>query len=66
MNIDAKSMGKVAVLMGGTSAERDISLMSGGGVLQALQSQGVDSGLLVLPPSEEWKGKVDFVVEGDQ
>jgi D-alanine-D-alanine ligase len=43
MNIDAKSMGKVAVLMGGTSAERDISLMSGGGVLQALQSQGVDA-----------------------
>jgi len=29
--------------MGGTSAERDISLMSGGGVLQALQSQGVDA-----------------------
>jgi D-alanine-D-alanine ligase len=43
MNIDAKSMGKVAVLMGGTSAERDISLMSGGGVLQALQSQGVNA-----------------------
>ena len=35
--------GKVAVLMGGTSAERDISLMSGNGVLQALQAQGVDA-----------------------
>ena len=43
MNIDVKALGKVAVLMGGTSAERDISLMSGGGVLQALQSQGVDA-----------------------
>lgn len=32
---------KVAVLMGGRSAEREISLMSGNGVLQALQSQGV-------------------------
>jgi D-alanine-D-alanine ligase len=41
--IDPKSFGKVAVLMGGTSAERDISLMSGNGVLQALQSQGVDA-----------------------
>ena len=43
MNIDPKAMGKVAVLMGGTSAERDISLMSGGGVLAALQSQGVNA-----------------------
>ena len=35
--------GKVAVLMGGRSAERDISLMSGKGVLQALRSRGVDA-----------------------
>ena len=35
--------GKVAVLMGGSSAEREISLMSGKGVLAALQSQGVDA-----------------------
>jgi D-alanine-D-alanine ligase len=35
--------GKVAVLMGGFSAERDISLMSGQGVLQALRAQGVDA-----------------------
>lgn len=34
---------KVAVLMGGTSAERPVSLMSGSGVLAALQSQGVDA-----------------------
>lgn len=37
------SLGKVAVLMGGTSAERDISLMSGNGVLAALRSVGVDA-----------------------
>ena len=35
--------GKVAVLMGGLSAEREISLMSGQGVLQALRSKGVDA-----------------------
>jgi D-alanine-D-alanine ligase len=35
--------GKVAVLMGGASAEREVSLMSGQGVLQALRSQGVDA-----------------------
>ena len=43
VTIDPKAMGKVAVLMGGFSAEREISLMSGGGVLQALLSQGVDA-----------------------
>jgi D-alanine-D-alanine ligase len=43
MSIDVKALGKVAVLMGGTSAERQISLMSGTGVLAALQSQGVDA-----------------------
>ncbi len=42
-DIDVKALGKVAVLMGGTSAERDISLMSGQGVLQALCSRGVDA-----------------------
>jgi len=34
---------KVAVLMGGRSAEREVSLMSGQGVLQALQQQGVNA-----------------------
>jgi D-alanine-D-alanine ligase len=34
---------KVAVLMGGASAEREVSLMSGTGVLQALQGQGVNA-----------------------
>ena len=43
MAIDVDSLGKVAVLMGGTSAEREISLMSGTGVLNALRSLGVDA-----------------------
>lgn len=37
-----RRLGRVAVLMGGDSAEREISLLSGGAVLAALQSQGVD------------------------
>ncbi|HIV69615.1 MAG TPA: D-alanine--D-alanine ligase [Candidatus Aquabacterium excrementipullorum] len=41
--VDPKSLGKVAVLFGGTSAEREVSIMSGTGVLKALQSQGVDA-----------------------
>ena len=35
--------GKVGVLFGGRSAEREISLMSGSGVLKALQDQGIDA-----------------------
>ena len=42
-SLQASAMGKVAVLMGGSSAERDISLLSGQGVLTALQSHGVDA-----------------------
>jgi D-alanine-D-alanine ligase len=37
------NFGKVAVLFGGASAEREVSLMSGAGVLRALQSRGVDA-----------------------
>ena len=40
---DAKAFGKVGVLFGGSSAERDVSIMSGTGVLAALQSQGIDA-----------------------
>lgn len=39
----AASLGRVAVLMGGDSAEREISLRSGTGVLSALQRSGVDA-----------------------
>jgi D-alanine-D-alanine ligase len=37
------NFGKVAVLFGGASAEREVSLMSGTGVLKALLSRGVDA-----------------------
>ncbi|MFZ9406525.1 MAG: D-alanine--D-alanine ligase [Burkholderiaceae bacterium] len=38
-----RNLGRVAVLMGGRSAEREVSLMSGQGVLAALRSRGVDA-----------------------
>lgn len=38
-----REFGKVAVLLGGPSAEREISLMSGNGVLRALQDRDVDA-----------------------
>jgi D-alanine-D-alanine ligase len=37
------NFGKVAVLLGGPSAEREVSLMSGNGVLAALREKGVDA-----------------------
>ena len=37
------NFGKVGVLFGGRSAERDVSIMSGTGVLQALKSRGIDA-----------------------
>ena len=42
-NNPASGFGKVGVLFGGRSAEREVSLMSGGGVLKALQSKGIDA-----------------------
>ncbi|MEY2632479.1 MAG: hypothetical protein RIR00_1133 [Pseudomonadota bacterium] len=41
MSLSADQFGKVAVLFGGTSAERAVSLNSGGRVLAALQGQGI-------------------------
>ena len=40
---DPKDFGRVAVLMGGTSSEREVSLNSGANVLEALRSLGVNA-----------------------
>jgi D-alanine-D-alanine ligase len=49
-SIDPKSFGKVAVLFGGVSAEREVSLNSGRLVHQALTGAGIDAHL--FDPSE--------------
>ena len=41
--MNAKAFGKVAVLLGGRSAERDVSLKSGAMVLRALRAKGIDA-----------------------
>ncbi len=51
---------KVAVLLGGTSAERDVSIASGGQVLKALRARGheavaVDPVVGLLDSAEEWR-----------
>ena len=40
---DAAEFGRVAVLLGGDSTERDVSLSSGEAVLAALRKRGVDA-----------------------
>lgn len=41
--LDIQALGRVGVLLGGRSGEREISLMSGNGVLEALLSKGVNA-----------------------
>lgn len=43
LNIEPTQFGKVAVIFGGTSNERPVSLMSGEAVLNGLQERGVDA-----------------------
>jgi D-alanine-D-alanine ligase len=58
--VDVRALGRVAVLMGGTSAEREVSLMSGGGVLEALRSRAVDA--FAFDPAE--RGLHELKAEG--
>ncbi len=41
-NNDVKDLGKIVVILGGNSSEREISLMSGNGVYNALKEAGAD------------------------
>ena len=59
MNAVSASLGKVAVLMGGSSAEREVSLMSGAGVLAALQSEGVAAQAFDPAERDLWELKRD-------
>ncbi|MDQ6981485.1 MAG: D-alanine--D-alanine ligase [Mariprofundus sp.] len=51
-----RALGHVGVLMGGTSAERDISLKSGAAVLRALQASGVDA--IAVDLIENWAAQI--------
>ena len=51
--------GKVAVLLGGPSAEREVSLMSGNAVLGALRSRGVDAHPFDPAERDLWELKRD-------
>ena len=52
-------MGKVAVLLGGPSAEREVSLMSGTAVVSALRDRGVDAHPFDPAERDLWELKRD-------
>jgi D-alanine-D-alanine ligase len=54
-----RDFGKVAVLLGGPSAEREVSLMSGNGVLGALRERGVDAHPFDPAERDLWELKRD-------
>jgi D-alanine-D-alanine ligase len=58
-NATHASFGKVAVLLGGPSAEREVSLMSGNGVLGALRERGVDAHPFDPAERDLWELKRD-------
>tara|TARA_R110002049_G_scaffold95007_2_gene233556 strand:- start:107 stop:1030 length:924 start_codon:yes stop_codon:yes gene_type:complete len=62
MSLDQLRNGKVAVLLGGSSGEREVSLNSGKTVIDALQSLGLD--VVAIDPSQpEWRAQlVDVAV----
>jgi D-alanine-D-alanine ligase len=63
-SLDVNSLGRVGVLLGGRSGEREISLMSGNGVLDALLSKGVDAHAFdtgIRSPTDLAKEKFDRI-----
>jgi D-alanine-D-alanine ligase len=59
METTTDNFGKVAVLLGGSSAEREVSLMSGNGVLGALREKGVDAHPFDPAERDLWELKRD-------
>jgi D-alanine-D-alanine ligase len=59
MNAMSKAKQKVAVLMGGASAEREISMRSGQAVLDALLAEGMDAvGVVLSENTQDWVHEV--------
>lgn len=50
------SKSRVGVLLGGTSAEREVSLTTGNAILEALLSKGVDA--VAIDTSGDWRGAI--------
>jgi D-alanine-D-alanine ligase len=60
MSLDQLRNGKVAVLLGGSSGEREVSLNSGKTVIEALQSLGLE--VVAIDPSQpEWRAQLTDV-----
>jgi D-alanine-D-alanine ligase len=60
MNLEKVRSGRIAVLLGGNSAERAVSLNSGKTVIEALQSLGADV-IAVDPAEANWRAQLSGV-----
>jgi D-alanine-D-alanine ligase len=60
MNRGAGGFGKIGVLMGGPSSEREISLKSGSAVYESLKRSGVDT-VIVDIKTDDFEENVNFV-----
>lgn len=60
MSLDQLRQGRVAVLLGGNSAEREISLQSGHTVVNALQTLGLEA-VAVDPAQPDWSDQLHGV-----
>lgn len=60
MSLEQLRQGKIAVLLGGNSAEREVSLLSGQTVVDALQSLALDV-LAVDPAQHDWAAQLQGV-----
>ena len=49
--------GRVGVLLGGTSAEREVSLTTGGAILDALIGEGIDA--VAIDTADDWRTEMD-------
>jgi len=57
MKFDMKAFGRVAVIMGGSSAEREVSMKSGQAVLEGLLRSGVDAFAL------DFQGELELLID---
>jgi D-alanine-D-alanine ligase len=60
--LDVNAFGRVAVLYGGKSAEREVSLKSGAAVIEALRSAGVDVVAILLARLQSEKIDRAFII----
>ena len=64
MEIDLNSLGKIGILMGGPSSEREVSLVSGEAVYESLKGQDLDV-VAIDVKTDDWQQNYQLIKEAD-